>query len=54
MNTAELNNLLKDEIAALLKENDNPYLSTFTDLQGKKPYLIMVVGVNGVCKTTTI
>ncbi len=54
VNTAELNNLLKDEIAALLKENDNPYLSTFTDLQGKKPYVIMVVGVNGVGKTTTI
>ena len=54
VNSAELNTLLKDEIAALLKENDNPYLATFTNLQGKKPYVIMVVGVNGVGKTTTI
>lgn len=54
VNSAELKTLLKDEIAALLKENDNPYLATFTNLQGKKPYVIMVVGVNGVGKTTTI
>lgn len=52
--TSELNQLLKEEIAALLQENDNPYLATFDNLQGKKPYVIMVVGVNGVGKTTTI
>jgi fused signal recognition particle receptor len=52
--TGELNKQLKEEIAALLEENDNPYLSTFENLQGKKPYVIMVVGVNGVGKTTTI
>lgn len=52
--TSELNKQLKEEIAALLEENDNPYLSTFENLQGKKPYVIMVVGVNGVGKTTTI
>lgn len=51
---AELNMLLKEEIAALLSENDNPYLATFENLQGKHPYVIMVVGVNGVGKTTTI
>ncbi len=51
---SDLNRLLKEEIAALLSENDNPYLSTFENLQGKKPYVMMVVGVNGVGKTTTI
>ena len=51
---AELNMLLKEEIAALLSENDNPYLATFENLQGKHPYVMMVVGVNGVGKTTTI
>jgi fused signal recognition particle receptor len=51
---AELNMLLKEEIEALLSENDNPYLATFENLQGKHPYVIMVVGVNGVGKTTTI
>lgn len=54
VSTSELNRLLKEEIAALLSENDNPYLSTFENLQGKKPYVLMVVGVNGVGKTTTI
>lgn len=54
INSSELNKLLKEEIAALLSENDNPYLATFENLQGKKPYVMMVVGVNGVGKTTTI
>jgi fused signal recognition particle receptor len=54
INTNELNQLLKQEIAALLSENDNPYLATFENLQGKLPYVMMVVGVNGVGKTTTI
>lgn len=54
INSSELNKLLKEEIAALLSENDNPYLATFENLQGKRPYVMMVVGVNGVGKTTTI
>jgi len=52
--TSELNNLLKEEIAGLLDENNNSHLANFENLQGKKPYVIMVVGVNGVGKTTTI
>ncbi len=54
INTSELNSILKEEIALLLEENSNDKLSTFENLQGKKPYVIMVVGVNGVGKTTTI
>jgi fused signal recognition particle receptor len=54
INTSELNQLLKDEIGKLLDENKNDYLSTFDDLQGHRPYVMMVVGVNGVGKTTTI
>jgi fused signal recognition particle receptor len=55
VNTDELNLILKDEIAALLSENtvDDGYAS-FDLPPGKKPYVIMVVGVNGVGKTTTI
>jgi fused signal recognition particle receptor len=51
---SELNTLLKEEIAALLEENNNDNLATFENLQSKKPYVMMVVGVNGVGKTTTI
>ena len=51
--TAELNSILKEEIAALLQENQSGDGTTF-DITGKKPYVIMVVGVNGVGKTTTI
>ncbi len=54
LGTGELNALLKDEIAALLQENHNRDLTDFTLPEGKKPYVIMVVGVNGVGKTTTI
>lgn len=53
----ELNALLVDEITSLLAENDNATSNTgeFTVPTGKgKPYVIMVVGVNGVGKTTTI
>lgn len=55
MTTNELNNLLKDEIAALLTENNSQDCEGF-DLPTTpgKPYVIMVVGVNGVGKTTTI
>ena len=54
VNTSELNRILKEEIVALLKENDSEQAVEFTIPQGKKPYVIMVVGVNGVGKTTTI
>lgn len=54
VNTSELNRILKEEIVALLKENDAEQAVEFTIPQGKKPYVIMVVGVNGVGKTTTI
>ncbi|MGL4331226.1 MAG: signal recognition particle-docking protein FtsY [Bacteroidales bacterium] len=50
----ELNELLKDEIAALLTENNTDDVAEFTVPKDKKPYVIMVVGVNGVGKTTTI
>ena len=52
--TSDLNLMLKEEIALLLDENDNENLSSFENLPGQKPYVIMVVGVNGVGKTTTI
>jgi fused signal recognition particle receptor len=52
--TDELNKILKEEIAALLSENNSNDLDDFTVPANKKPYVIMVVGVNGVGKTTTI
>lgn len=52
--TSELQNLLRDEIAQLLTENNTEDTSGFTIPKGRKPYVIMVVGVNGVGKTTTI
>jgi fused signal recognition particle receptor len=54
VNTADLNAILKSEIAALLAENNNTDAVEFTIPSNKKPYVIMVVGVNGVGKTTTI
>ena len=55
MNTTELNKLLKDEIAQLLMENNTADGDSFDVPAGAgKPYVIMVVGVNGVGKTTTI
>ena len=54
LGTGELNTLLKEEIAALLQENNLQDFIEFTVPGGKKPYVIMVVGVNGVGKTTTI
>lgn len=50
----ELNNLLCEEITALLTENNTSDNQADFDTEGKKPYVIMVVGVNGVGKTTTI
>lgn len=55
MNTNELNNILKEEIANLLNENNTTDVADFSSLaKSHKPYVIMVVGVNGVGKTTTI
>lgn len=52
--TQQLNSLLKEEIASLLTENNSQDVSDFSTPANKKPYVIMVVGVNGVGKTTTI
>lgn len=54
LGTAELNTILKEEIAALMKENHTAEGIDFTTPLDKKPYVILVVGVNGVGKTTTI
>lgn len=54
VNTQELNNILREEIAALLMENNTVDAADFDVPQDKTPYVIMVVGVNGVGKTTTI
>jgi fused signal recognition particle receptor len=50
VSTSELNSLLKEEIVSLLSENNNQFTDTFKS----SPHVIMVVGVNGVGKTTTI
>lgn len=53
--TDELNSILKQEISGLLSENNkNADLSYFTESLKNKPHVIMVVGVNGVGKTTSI
>ena len=52
--TDELNGLLCDEITQMLSENNNANSEDFTVPSNNKPYVIMVVGVNGVGKTTTI
>jgi fused signal recognition particle receptor len=54
LNTSELNAILKEEIAALLEENKSNNFVEFTSPLPSVPYVIMVVGVNGVGKTTTI
>ncbi|MEA4976168.1 MAG: signal recognition particle-docking protein FtsY [Paludibacter sp.] len=54
INTSELNVILKEEIAALLAENNAGVVAGFESELPSKPYVIMVVGVNGVGKTTTI
>lgn len=50
----ELNKILREEIASLLEENNSEDLEDFNVIGDVKPYVIMVVGVNGVGKTTTI
>jgi len=52
--TSEMNRLIKEEIERILAENKNQDLENFDTPEGVKPYVIMVVGVNGVGKTTTI
>jgi len=54
LGTSELDRILREEIASLLSENNSQDLSDFEVPKGIKPYVIMVVGVNGVGKTTTI
>lgn len=54
LNTSELNRIIKEEIGEILAENNTLDLKDFLPPADKKPYVIMVVGVNGVGKTTTI
>lgn len=54
VSTAELNNILKEEIADLLTENNTDDNSNWDLPSDHRPYVILVVGVNGVGKTTTI
>ncbi len=54
MNTSQLNEILKDEIVGLLAENNTEDAEGFMPQTDKKPYILLVVGVNGVGKTTTI
>ncbi len=54
INTSELNTILQEEIASLLEENNSTDQVDFSVPTTHKPHVIMVVGVNGVGKTTTI
>jgi len=54
LGTKELNRILKEEIISLLEENNKENYDTFDLPKSNDPYVIMVVGVNGVGKTTTI
>ncbi|MBT30046.1 MAG: signal recognition particle-docking protein FtsY [Thalassobius sp.] len=54
LNTSQLNNILYEEIASLLAENKSTQVQDFELPESVKPYVILVVGVNGVGKTTTI
>lgn len=54
LGTSELDRILREEIASLLSENNSTDLADFDVPVGVKPYVLMVVGVNGVGKTTTI
>ena len=54
LNTSELNAILKEEIVLLLEENNSGLVVGFENALPATPYVIMVVGVNGVGKTTTI
>ncbi len=54
LNTNELNEILKNEISSILSENNTENLEDFIFPSEPRPYIILVVGVNGVGKTTTI
>ncbi|CAN5186766.1 signal recognition particle-docking protein FtsY [soil metagenome] len=54
INTSELNTLLQEEIEAMLTDASDDKHKSFDIPANKKPYVILVVGVNGVGKTTTI
>ncbi|MDX1913455.1 MAG: signal recognition particle receptor subunit alpha, partial [Saprospiraceae bacterium] len=54
LNTGELNAILRDEIVDLLAENNTADAEDFDIPTDKKPYVLLVIGVNGVGKTTTI
>lgn len=54
VSTSELHTILKEEIGSLLTQSGNEDTEGFDIPEGHKPYVIMVVGVNGVGKTTTI
>ncbi len=54
LNTSELNEILRDEIVQLLSENNTVDIEDYTLPSDSKPSIILVVGVNGVGKTTTI
>ncbi len=54
VSTTELNNILREEIAALLAETENQSTVNIQEPTANNPYVILVVGVNGVGKTTTI
>jgi fused signal recognition particle receptor len=54
LGTSELNMILKEEIAGMLSENNTEDIPDFELPAEKRPYVIVVVGVNGVGKTTTI
>jgi fused signal recognition particle receptor len=54
LQVSELQAILRDEIVQLLAENNTTDVEDFLPDQGQKPYIILVVGVNGVGKTTTI
>ncbi len=54
VNTSELNKILQQEIVGMLADAGDDSYKNFNTPTGKKPYIILVVGVNGVGKTTTI
>ena len=54
INTSDLNTILKQEIETVLVDADDVSYKNFAIPEGQKPYVILVVGVNGVGKTTTI
>lgn len=54
INTSELNSILKNEIVTILSENNTVDIPDYQIDESKKPYVMLVVGVNGVGKTTTI